>query len=137
MQERPDLSSLGLDLSCKYAAHVRRDFPSLSAELSCYIGWMHPHSGHGLSCQLKFSAMFATGLGRTALENMEQLFVSFLLQPMSSHLHNCSSSLSSSTGSYFLKDRVIIPLCKFDPKRCLNPTETFALEYTSGASGRV
>ena len=76
VQERAELQVVGLDVSCRYQAHLHNQFPRIAADLSCYIGWMHSHSGHGLSCQLQYSAMYATGQGRTALENMEQLFVS-------------------------------------------------------------
>lgn len=79
-----DLSVIGLDVSCKYDAHLRAKFPQLAASVKCFIGWMHSHSGHGLSCQLKYSAMYADGQGRTALENMEQLFVG-------PHAHSCIS----------------------------------------------
>lgn len=70
------LEAFFLDINCQYASHLRNlAGAEILEELRCHVGWLHSKSGHGLDCQLKFSAMFAKDLGRAIGEDAEQLHV--------------------------------------------------------------
>ena len=70
-----------LDLSCQYSSHLRNKAGAqVLEELKCYVGWLHSQAGHNMSCQLKFSSMFAENLGRAIGENAEQLHVRLFCQ---------------------------------------------------------
>lgn len=73
---RLPLAALLLDINCQFSKHLKRLYPTLAANLGCFIGWLHAKAGHNLDCQLSFNAMFATGLGRCFGEAIEQLWVS-------------------------------------------------------------
>ena len=73
---RGDIVALFLDVNCRYSSHLRSNFPDLYAQLQhMKVGWLHSQAGHNISCQLKFGAMYAEGLGRGIGENLEQLWV--------------------------------------------------------------
>lgn len=73
----PGVTAILLDINCQFGKHLRNNYPSLATGLQFYIGWLHARAGHGIDCQLEYSAVFKDGLGRCVGELIEQLWVRF------------------------------------------------------------
>lgn len=72
----PSLKLLLLDNNCKYAAHARNHYSAAVPEdFRFNNGWLHSRAGHDLQCQLRFSSLYAEGVGRDTGEGIEQLWV--------------------------------------------------------------
>lgn len=72
----PALKAVLLDINCQFGKHVQANYPgALAAGLAFYIGWLHARAGHGISCQLQYSAVFQADMGRCVGELIEQLWV--------------------------------------------------------------
>jgi hypothetical protein len=72
----PGVCLVLLDINCQFGKHWRTNYPSVAPGLLFFIGWLHARAGHGIGCQLKYSAVFQDGLGRCVGELIEQLWVS-------------------------------------------------------------
>lgn len=71
----PGVTRVLLDINCKFGKHLEANYPALAVGLQFYIGWLHARSGHNLSCQLGYSALFKDSMGRCVGELIEQLWV--------------------------------------------------------------
>lgn len=96
----PELEVLALDINCKYSIHAKRDFAACVPPNFVFVnGWLHSKAGHDLTCQLAFSSLFKSGVGRLTGEGIEQLWVRLSFRGVQkAGLHICELSLEACKG---------------------------------------